>query len=393
MEDSPRSGFRYIAWQSTREIARRPIYWFGFFLLPLFVSLLFTDLMSNGLPTRIPAAIVDLDHTRLSRSITQNLDAMQMVSVDRTCTSFTQARQLMQKGEIYGYFLIPQNFEQDLLSGRTPTISFYTNMTYYVPASLLYKTFKLAAVYTKAGVVLTGLESAGIGSKGELEGMVMPVDVVTRPIGNPQLNYGIYLTNSFLPCAMQLLIMLTLCYSLGQTIKYGRSRELLARGGGSVIRAVTARILPQTVIWTVIAVLFMPALLYRLCGYPMNGSWGWLLLSELLFVLAAQGFALFIFCVFPSLRMSLSVCSLLGILSFSLGAFSFPLESMYGAVGIFSHILPTRYNFLIYIDQALNGIDIYYSRLWYVAYFIFILSPLTLLWRLRRQMLHPAYNP
>lgn len=393
MEKRPRSGFWSIAWQATCDMARRPVYWFGFFLLPLAVSFLLTDMMSNGLPTRIPAAIVDLDHSNISRTITQNLDGMQMVSIDRACSSFTQARHLMQQGEIYGYFLIPQNFEQDLLSGRNPTISFYTNMTYYVPASLLYKTFKLTAVYTKAGVVTGGLESVGMESQGTLEGIVLPVNVVTRPIGNPQLNYAIYLTNSFLPCAMQLLIMLTLCYSLGQTIKYGKSRELMARSGGSVIRAVTARILPQTVIWSIIVVLFMPALLYRLCGYPMHGSWGWLLLSEFLLVLAAQGLALFIFCVFPSLRMSMSVCSLLGILSFSLAAFSFPVQSMYGAIGIFSYIVPIRYNFLIYIDQALNGIDIYYSRLWYVAYFIFILLPLTMLWRLRRQMLYPAYVP
>jgi ABC-2 type transport system permease protein len=87
------------------------------------------------------------------------------------------------------------------------------------------------------------------------------------------------------------------------------------------------------------------------------------------------------------------MCALVGVLSFSLGAFSFPLESMYGSIGIFSYIIPVRYNFLIYIDQVLNGVDIYYSRMWYVAYFIFILLPLTMLWRLKRVMLKPVYIP
>ena len=125
----------------------------------------------------------------------------------------------------------------------------------------------------------------------------------------------------------------------------------------------------------------------------MNGSWGWLLLSEGMFVLASQGFALFIFGVFPNLRLSLSVCALTGILAFSLAAFSFPVQSMYGGMAIFSYILPVRYNFLIYVDQALNGIDIYYSRIWYVAYIIFMVLPLTLLWRIKKYMMHPVYVP
>ena len=125
----------------------------------------------------------------------------------------------------------------------------------------------------------------------------------------------------------------------------------------------------------------------------MNGSWFWITLSQLMFVLASQGFALMVFSALPNLRLSLSVCALLGILSFSIGAFSFPEQSMYGPVAIFTYIVPTRYNFLIYIDQALNGIDIYYSRWWYVAYIIFMLAPLPLLPRLRKAMTKPVYVP
>ena len=112
-----------------------------------------------------------------------------------------------------------------------------------------------------------------------------------------------------------------------------------------------------------------------------------------MFVLACQGFGLLIYSALPNLRLSLSVGALVGILSFSIAAFSFPVQSMYGAIAITSYIVPTRYNFLIYIDQALNGIDIYYSRWWYVAYIIFMVAPLPLLPRLRKAMLNPVYVP
>ena len=66
---------------------------------------------------------------------------------------------------------------------------------------------------------------------------------------------------------------------------------------------------------------------------------------------------------------------------------------MYPAVGIFSYILPVRYYFLIYIDQALNGLPLFYSRHYYIALLIFPLVALIGLRRLKKHCLHPVYVP
>ncbi|MDE6297004.1 MAG: ABC transporter permease [Muribaculaceae bacterium] len=384
-------GILAIAVRSLIQIVRRPIYWVGFLGIPLFMFLFITSMMDSGLPHHIPAAMVDRDGTSLSRQVTQSLSSLQTVEISESLNSYTDARQALQEGKIYGFFLIPENFEADLLAGRKPAITFYTNMTYFVPGSILFKSFKTIAVYTKAGVAMKIANSVGADA-GALAPMMQPVNIQARGIGNPTLNYGIYLSNSFVPCLLQLMIMVVTCFSLGQEIKYGTSRRLLKMADDSIVKALFAKLLPQTIIWWVVA-WFMLVWLYKFNGYTMQGSWWIMGLSEFLFVLAAQGFALFIFGVLPNLRLSMSVCSLLGILSFSLAAFSFPVQSMYGAIGIFSYILPIRYNFLIYADQALNGIDLYYSRVWFAAYFAFILIPFTMLWKIKKYMKDPVYAP
>ena len=384
------SGFNQIFKRSVLQISRRAIYWLGFFLLPLFMMLFLSSMMIEGLPDKAPAAIVDKDGSDISRNISQNLNGMQMVDVVATPNSYTEARHLMQEGKIFGFFLIPENFEQDLLAGRPATITFYTNMTYYVPASLLYKTFKTTALYAKAGIASEVISSVGFTN--DPAPLLQPVNIVTRPLGNPELNYGIYLCNSFIPCALQLMIFIITVYSLGEEIKFHTSLNLMRLARGSIVRALGAKLLPQTLIWWVVAIM-MESWLFKWMGYPMNGSWWWITLSQLMFVLASQGFALFVFGVLPNLRLALSVCSLLGILSFSVAAFSFPEQSMYGAIAIFSYIVPTRYNYLIYIDQALNGIDIYYSRMWFVAYIGFIVAPLLVLPRIKKNFLKPVYCP
>lgn len=385
-----RRGVLAVIRESIIRIASKPIYWVGIFGLPLFLFMLITSLMEEGLPEKVPAGIVDRDGTSLSRQITQSLGGMQLVDLVESPNSFTEARHSMQEGKIFGFFMIPENFQADLLSGKAPEITFYTNMTYYVPGSLLFKTFKATAVYAKAGVAVKVMDDVGVADAPA--SLLQPINIQGRGIGNPWLNYGVYLANSFVPGVLQLMIMLMTCYALGEEIKYKTSRRLLWLAGGSIYKAVFGKLLPQTIIWIVIA-LFMQVWLFKFNHYPMNGSWGWMTLSQIMFVLASQGFALFFFSIVPNLRLSLSICALLGILSFSLACFSFPYESMYPAMGIFSWILPVRYNFLIYIDQALNGREIFYSRVWYVAYIIFMVLPVFTVWLLKKDFKKPVFVP
>ncbi|MDE6787150.1 MAG: ABC transporter permease, partial [Muribaculaceae bacterium] len=268
------SGFKQIFKRSVIQLTGRPIYWAAMFVLPLFLMLMLTNMMESGLPDKVPAAIVDKDGTSLSREITQNLGSLQMVDLVDQSNSYTEARHKMQEGEIFGFFMIPENFEQDLLSGKGPTITFYTNMTYFVPASLLFKSFKTTALMSKAGIMLNVAETAGL-SADEVVPMIQPINIVSRGLGNPGLNYAIYLCNSFVPCVFQLMIMLMVCFSLGEEIKYGTSPKLLQMAGGNIYKAIAAKILPQTIGWWIM-ILFMESWLYFWQGYPMHGSWWWL---------------------------------------------------------------------------------------------------------------------
>lgn len=377
--------------RSVRQLASRRIYWLTMVVMPLFCMIFLTDLLSEGLPIKAPAAVVDYDRSELSRRMIQSLNSAQMSRITAVYDNIGDARRAMQRGEIYGFYLIPENFQSDLLSVRTPTVSYYTNMAYYVPASLLYKNFTASALYAKADVLSGLLTDVGVDAE-EIVPLLQPINIEVRGLSNPWLDYAVYLCNSFVPAIMQLMIFLTTAFAVCQEMKRATSPFWLRLAKGSVIRALSAKLLPQTIGWQIM-MLFMLWWFYGRNGFVMNGSWGWMILSEMMFVLACQGFALFVVGVLPNLRLALSVGALVGVLSFSIGAFSFPYESMYGSIGVFSWLVPVRYNFLIYIDQALNGIDVYYSRIFYVAYIVFMLLPLLVIKRLKRELLNPVYVP
>ena len=59
-----------IARREVFRIATRPLYLFCMIIAPLFCYLFFTTLMWNGLPTDMPAGVVDLDNTATTRRST-----------------------------------------------------------------------------------------------------------------------------------------------------------------------------------------------------------------------------------------------------------------------------------------------------------------------------------
>ncbi|MDE6384184.1 MAG: ABC transporter permease [Paramuribaculum sp.] len=374
-----------------RSLFSRRIYVVCIIVVPLLFTLFFINMMDEGLPLKVPTAVVDLDQSELSRTVTRNLAAGELTDVSMKLDSYHEAVEAVRSGKIFGFFYIPDDFQQKAFSGQQPTISYYCNLTYFVPGSLAFKGFKTTAVTTTGGLVQTTLVSTGM-EDGAVAALIQPVSIVQQQIGNPWTNYNYYLTNSFVPGVIALMVCLVTAYSICEEMKRGTSPEWLRRSGNSMLVAVVGKLMPQAVIEIIVGV-GCQAIMYGFFHFPMNCPAWHMILAMVLMVFACQGFALTVCCAVPNLRLAVSICSLVSILAFSIAAFSFPVQQMYGAVGIFSYILPVRYYFLIYVDQALNGIDLYYSRFFYVALLIFPLVGLIGLPRLKKHCKNPVYVP
>lgn len=374
-----------------RQLCSRKIYFATMLLVPVFGCFFFMNLMDEGLPLKVPSAIVDLDHSQLSRTVTRNLASTELVSVAHSPEDYHSALELMRSGKIFGFFLIPEGFERDAIAGRETTISYYNNMSIFVPGTLAFKGFKTVSVTTIAGVAVTKLTAVGMSDSKATE-LINPVNFEIKGPGNPWMNYAIYLCNSFLPGLLALMTACIAAFSICQEMKRGTSLLWVERAGGSMFVAVIGKLIPQSIILTSVG-LMMQAVMFKFNHFPLNNHPMHMILAMWLFVVACQWFAVIICCIVPNLRLALTLCSLTGILAFSIAGFSFPVEQMYGAIGIFSYILPVRYYFLIYIDQALNGIPIYYSRFYYVALLCFPLVGMLGLGRLKKRCMHPVYVP
>ncbi len=367
-----------------RELVRivsRPIYLLTTVAVMGFCYLFFLTLFEEGLPNKMPMAMVDLDNSSLSRQFTRNLAVTQQADVCMHLNSHTEARKEMQKGKIYAFVEIENGFAQKVLSNRRPKITFYVNESYLVAGSLLYKDISYMSVLTSGAMQRQVLRARGV-DESKMMGIIQPIVIDNHSIGNPWANYGIYLLNLLFPGVLQLIILSITVFAIGVELKERTSHLWMSSANNSIFIALTAKLLPYTILLSALGMI-ANILLFNFMNYPLNSSIVWMFLATFLFVVAYQAIGVLIIGIVPVLRDGITLVAFYGLLGFTYAGFTFPIEQMPYAVQIFDKFFPIRYYFKIYVDQALHGADLKYSFFSFIALALFLLLPLVVLKRLK----------
>ena len=369
----------------------RPIYFYCIIVAPLVCLLFFTSLMKEGLPSRLPVAVVDLDRSATSRNAIRTFASMQQVGAPLECSSFSEARDALQRGQVYGILLIPAHFAEDLQAFRQPKLSYYTSYTYLIPGSLLYSNMRKLTELISGAALRSQLRARGA-TEDQVLGYVQPIVIESHALFNPSLNYSIYLTNLLLPGVLMLLISIMTVYVVGSEVKENTARFWLERGNHSILLSLTAKLLPYTLVFFVIG-MACDVYLYLILDYPCHCGMPAVLFLTLCMVLAAQGLGLLFFALVPTLRMALSLTCLWGVVSFSICGMSFPYAAMSAPIKALSHLFPLRYYYLVYVARLLDGHSFLTAWEGYLGLFAFMLLPLLFLLRLKRELIHTDYIP
>ncbi len=374
-----------------RRLLQNPIYGFCMVVFPVLVVLFFTSLMSDGQPLDMPVGIVDQDNTSTSRSLTRRLDAFQNSKVVAHYPTVTEARRAIQQNKIYGFLYLPKGTTDALLSSRQPKISFYYSLASITGGSLVFKDMKTIATLGSAAVGQATLQARGFTDQ-QIQTLLQPIRIDLHQIGNPQTNYNVYLSTMLIPGLMMLFMFLITTYSLGTELKFGTSKEWLRLADNNALVALAGKLLPQTLIFLAVTFLY-EYYVFGVLRFPHPGGVWMLTLLAVLHVLASQGFGVFAFGLMPSLRMSMSVCSLWAVLSFSMAGSAFPIIGMDGPLQAASWLFPLRHYYMLYQICVFNGYPLLEAWFHLAALVGFMLLPWLVLKKIKNAMLTYVYIP
>lgn len=375
----------HVLHREMRRIVEHPRYvLIGTFAI-VFGYVFFLTLMRDGQPQKLPIAIVDQDGSYLSRRLCHEIDATQGVDVVAVYQSHQEARQAMQRQEIYAFLEIPNGTYNGVLSFQAPHVALYANNAYLLSGTLSYKSLMTICNLASGAVQREVLRKKGYGEE-EIMGLVMPIELDAHLVGNPMANYQSYLLTTILPGILGLVVILLTVYVIGTEVREGTAREWLATAGDNLHVAIAGKVLPYA-LWFLLLQMVGNIVLFGFMNFPMNGSFITLSVTSLLYVLAMMGMGIFLYGLIPDVRNAVCISAFYGILGFSLSGFTYPVSGMGPALQALSVLFPLRQNYLVYVNEALFGLPLSASYLPICVLLCFMILPATTSFRIKKTIL------
>ena len=323
--------------------------------LPIICMLLVYAIFSQGIPRDLAVAVVDQDHSRLSRSLVRYIDANPALAVTTQLTNLSEGKALMQRGEVYGVVYIPRDFEKHTYLAMTPEVTTFYNAQYVLIGKLVSSNMvKTFATFTAKIDAVKTLASGG--NLAVIKGAVAPISTQINPLYNVSTNYIPFLVTAAVAALWQIFILVSVLLAFGSEYKNNTQTSWFQRADGAVVSAVIGKLLPYTLLSVVHGFLFL-SFFYGYLSMPMHGNWGYLLLILVTGVLAGQAIALFIFTLTMNFTQAISMGAAYSAPAFAFMGVTFPAESMPKLALLWRSLLPITHYMQLQIGQVNYGQD------------------------------------
>ncbi len=375
-----------------REIDRMTsstIYLFTTLIGPLFSFIILLSIFSDGVPRNLPVGIVDLDNTNLSRKISMWIGATPETEVIKHYPNQLEAYQDMKEGKLDAIVIIPHGTEKNILKGGNETVQVFVNNSNILKGGFLQKGIYKSLATLSGGIKLNVAMKNGL-PENQAKVKIQPVKLQQHVLFNPFGNYSYFLLTALLPLMIVLFTLLASVFAVGIEVKEGSGPEWLEHAGGSLIVALAGKLIPYTILMFINAMV-MNVILFVQMGTPLQGSFAFLLISELYLIMTYQMLSVFLVSATANLRLGLSLASAYSMMALTFSGLTFPQFSMPLVARIFSYLFPFTYWIKIFISQAMRGETIVQALLPLAAFLPFILLSVIFLPRLKRLLKEEKY--
>lgn len=346
-------GIKRVLVRELRRIYLNPRYLIILTLGIVFTFVFFATMTKEGQPRRLSVAVVDMDGSYLSRRICHELNSTPGVEVVAVYTNHTEARKAMQRGKIFAFYEIPKGTYNDLLQFRAPHFVLYVNSAYMLAGTLSYKQLSTMAMMATGAVQREIYRKKGY-SEQQIMGLILPIGLDTRYIGNPWVGYGCYLMTTLIPAVIAFIALMHAAYVISREREERTLRSWIRRANGKTLNAFIGKLLPYFV-WYTFLLILSNLIMFGYMGFPMDGSWMLMVANSILLVYGAQCLGAFFAGCIPEAPFCMSLSAIFSALSFSLSGFSFPADSMPRFFQALANLYPIRHYFLNFSNIAIFG--------------------------------------
>lgn len=384
------SGFLRVFYTEWRKFFSNPKKMFWVLAMPLLIFLFFGTLLRTGTPHDLPIAAIDYNQSPLSRKLLQQLDATPTIQISQIVATPKQAKTLLQRGDVYAFVVIPQDFSRQIYRGYGSKAICYTNNQFALPSGLIQKSFHAVVGQFSAKINADKRMKKGQSAHAALTD-IQSIRIDAHVLYNPYTNYSYYLNLAILPMMFQVLVMIISIYVLGLVLKRKKGLKLYKLGKKSTLNVVLGKLLPYTILFIFMAWV-MDIYLFDYIGIPSKAKNGDIFFILLLLILVYQVMAIFFVAFSPNLRSALTYGGGYSALAFSFSGYTFPMDGLPKFMQWAAQTFPFTHFLDAYINTSIRNFPLSESSNSLLALSAFLGLSLVALPRLKKLLKKGGYE-
>ncbi|QDZ30432.1 ABC transporter permease [Noviherbaspirillum sp. UKPF54] len=298
---------------------------------PLFYGFFYPWPFSTQVVTRVPVAIVDLDHSSLSRQITRFAQASPRLDVALVTGDERDARQALWKGDIEGYAILPKDLKRNVLRGEAAVVPVEGNGAYLLLNKTVLTGFAEAVGTVSAGIEIKKLQSKGQSARQAADSR-SPINTQLVALFNPDEGYG----NYAVPAVAIIIIQQTLL--MGVALLVGTWAESAVHRAGTHVWL--GRIAAFSTFGVFMGLLYL-GWIFAVHEYPRAANIGGAVLLLMLFIPAVAALGALAGLVFANRERAIQVLLFTSIPMAFLSGFSWPGEALPYPLQLLRWLIPS----------------------------------------------------
>lgn len=320
--------------------------------LPPLLFVIIYAIFSQGMARNLPVGVVDLDQSKLSRTLIRFYDASPTITVAQSYPSALAGAKAMRGGEIYGLLIISADTEKNAVLGHPQAVDAFFNSQFLLMGKQVKSAIAQAHATALAQIDTLKHLSSQTPVMDQALSAAVPVTVQTTPLFNNNNNYAQFLVSAIIPALWQIFIVVTTVLSMAAELY--RDNGLAGWLRDRPVRALIEKLVPYTLLFWLQGIGFLLTMFFVL-GWPMHGHLGFLIVCQLITVLACQCAGAFIFFLSRDASQGLGLAAAYCAPGLAFMGVTFPATDMTLLARVWRSLMPVSHYIDIQIAQVNYG--------------------------------------
>lgn len=349
---------------------------------PILYAFFIGSIYSEKDVSEIPIAVVDLDHSNLSRKVSQLINTSEKVAIKGHYSSLEDAMFHFNNLEIQGIIVLPKSFQKKTMNLDGSQVELILNNTKFLTSNEINKAIQQVILTVSGGVRMQYFISNNI-PVSLAKQKAQPILPVIKSIYNTTNNYGDYL----LPILLILILQQTLIIGFGQSIVHefnqGVLNQLKDLNFFQFAKVLSAKSSYYIVLYTAYFFVFYK-LIFPHFSLTFNGSITLHLILSLLFMSVVLLYTIIFASFFKTTIGWTEILAFSTYPLFLVSGYSWPIDAMPKGLQLFANILPSTPYFNVFNALAKEGAKLTEITGGFVHLLVLLLLGYALLfWRFR----------